>query len=179
MRHFHVITGGPGSGKSTLLDYLENQGFARSMEAGRGIIQNYVSVEGPALPWKDRALYAELMLSWEMRSYREAERRGGNAPVLFDRGVPDVLGYLRLEGLETPPHILRAAQRFRYHPRVFLAPTWPEIFCQDEERRQDLETARRTHDVLADVYRELGYELVEVPRTSVDARAEFVRAHIG
>ena len=35
--------------------------------------------------------------------------------MIFDRGVPDVLGYLRLSELPIPPHVDRAAQIFRYH----------------------------------------------------------------
>ncbi len=38
------------------------------------------------------ALYAETMLSWEIRTYRDAERHP--APVVFfDRGVPDLAGH--------------------------------------------------------------------------------------
>ena len=36
----------------------------------------------------------------------------------------------------------------------------------------------RTHDIMAQTYAELGYELVELPRTSVARRAEFVIAAI-
>lgn len=57
-QHFFVITGGPGSGKSTLLDYLEQQGFMRSIEAGRSIIQEQTMIGGDALPSKDRMLFA-------------------------------------------------------------------------------------------------------------------------
>lgn len=65
---FIVLTGGPSSGKSTLLDVLQQSGFARSLEAGRGIIQDQSAIGGRALPWDDRALFAEMMLCWEMRS---------------------------------------------------------------------------------------------------------------
>ncbi|HTC48983.1 MAG TPA: AAA family ATPase [Candidatus Aquilonibacter sp.] len=37
---FFVITGGPGSGKTTLIDALQQAGYARSIEAGRGVIQS-------------------------------------------------------------------------------------------------------------------------------------------
>ncbi|MGA3348907.1 MAG: AAA family ATPase [Candidatus Sulfotelmatobacter sp.] len=37
---FFVITGGPGSGKTTLIDALQQAGYARSIEAGRGAIQS-------------------------------------------------------------------------------------------------------------------------------------------
>jgi predicted ATPase len=129
MKMFFVITGGPGSGKTTLIDALERAGFARTVEAGRGIIQDQVAIDGHALPWRDPRAFAELMLAWEMRSYRMAERQTG--PVFFDRGVPDVIGYLRLMRLPVPLHIEKAAEEFRYGRRVFIAPPWREIFTPD------------------------------------------------
>lgn len=43
---FHVITGGPGSGKTSLLNALRSRGYNCSVEAGRGIIQDQVSIAG-------------------------------------------------------------------------------------------------------------------------------------
>lgn len=123
---FIVVTGGPGSGKTTLLEGLAHQGWARTRRSRTGCIQDQIPVGGSALPWADRALFAELMLSWETRSHRWAQQQSG--VVLFDRGVPDVVGYLRLAGLPVPAHMVAAAERFGYHQQVFLAPPWPEIF---------------------------------------------------
>jgi predicted ATPase len=39
-----VVTGGPGSGKSTLIEALHRAGDARSVEAGRGVIQDQVTI---------------------------------------------------------------------------------------------------------------------------------------
>jgi len=174
--HLYVITGGPGSGKTTLVDALEQDGFARSMEAGRGIIQDQRAICGPGLPWEDRVHFAELMLSWEMRSHHIARTRC--VPVFMDRGIPDVIGYLRLTGLPIPAHVERAAELFRYNSLVFLAPPWPEIFQQDQERRQDYEEAIRTFDAMREVYGELGYRLVELPRSALPDRQQFVLATI-
>jgi predicted ATPase len=68
----------------------------------------------------------------------------------------------------------RAADLFRYHRHVFIAPPWPEIFAQDRERKQTLEEAERTYAAMVDVYTELGYELVELPRAPVAARLDFI-----
>lgn len=174
---FIVFTGGPGSGKSTLLDALAAQGVAVVPEAGRAIIRDQVAIGGPGLPWADRAAFAELMLAWEMRSWREAERCAG--PVLFDRGVPDVIGYLELCGLAVPAHAVRAAELCRYSVRVFIAPPWPEIYAQDGERKQSLDEAARTYDAMVSVYGRLGYELVALPCVSVEERVSFVRASLG
>jgi predicted ATPase len=68
-----VITGGPSSGKSTLVEALGDAGYGRSVEAGRGVIQDQMTIAGRALPWVDSLAFAELMLSWEMRSYHLAQ----------------------------------------------------------------------------------------------------------
>lgn len=169
---FIVITGGPGSGKSTLIDALKRAGHHASAEVGRGIIQAQMAIGGRALPWVDPPLFAEMMLSWEMQSYHRQAAQPGT--VFFDRGVPDVIGYLRLLGLPVPAHMRRAADLFRYHRRVFIAPPWPEIFAPDRERKQTLEEAARTHAAMVETYSELGYELIELPRAPVAPRLDFI-----
>ena len=170
---FIVITGGPGSGKSTLIDELALAGFAVAPESGRQVIKEQVAAGGSALPWADRRLFADTMLARDIETYRSLETAAGL--VFFDRGILDVLGYLTLCGLPVPSHMTAAAARYRYHPRVFIAPPWPDIFTQDDERKQTLDEAERTYRVMARTYSDAGYELVELPRVSVEERARFVR----
>lgn len=169
---FTVVTGGPGAGKTTLIERLTARGYASWPEAGRGIIQDQVAIGGRALPWADRELFAEMMLSWELRSYRAAQAHDG--PVVFDRGVPDVAAYLRLLGLPVPAHVDAAARAFRYRRQVFVAPPWPEIYTVDTERRQSFAEAERTHDALLATYADYGYELVPLPRATVGERVSFL-----
>ena len=68
------------------------------------------------------------------------------------------------------------AWRLRYNRRVFIAPPWKEIFGRDDERRQDWHVAVRTYEIMAETYSGLGYELIELPRTPVDERTDFVIA---
>lgn len=169
---FHVITGGPGSGKTSLIAALRSRGYDSTVEAGRAIIQDQVAIDGRALPWRDPLHFAELMLSMDMQSYRLAEQTVG--PVFFDRGIPDVLGYLRLTHTPVPAHMHNAAKVFHYNHVVFIAPPWREIFQQDQERKQDFDEAIRTYDALAETYKAHNYELVEIPRTSIQDRVRFV-----
>jgi len=141
-------------------------------EAGRAIIQDQAAIGGSALPWIDPGGFADGMLCWELRSYREASAVGG--VIFFDRGIPDVAGYLRLMDLLVPEYVIRAVERFRYSRQVFIAPPWQEIFTQDAERKQTFEEAVRTYESLAATYRQHGYELIELPRAPLPERVRFV-----
>jgi len=171
-----IVTGGPGTDKSSLIDALARAGWRHAPEAGRAVIQAQRAIGGSALPWADRAAFAEAMLARDLRSYREALALPG--PVIFDRGIPDILGYLRLCGLPVPTHVVDAARHHRYNPRVFLAPYWPAIYACDAERRQDLAEAEATGRMMAHIYAELGYEVVPLPFASIAERMTFVERHI-
>ena len=172
-----VITGGPGSGKTSLIEALADAGHPVEPEAGRAIIRLQQAEDGQALPWRDRALFAQRMLEHDIEAH---ERSRSSAGLVFhDRGVPDVIGYLTLCGLPIPDHLSQAAAALRYHPKVFIAPPWPEIFGQDAERRQDFDEAKRTFDAMAAVYPTYGYELVEMPKATVAERVAFVLDHLG
>ncbi len=174
---FFVLTGGPGAGKTTLLAALAAAGHTVSPEAGRAIIRDQQAIGGRALPSVDPALYAELMLAHDLAAHRR--HLNGDGPVFFDRGIPDIAGYLDLVGIARSAHLGRAIARCRYNRRVFICPPWPEIFTQDAERRQTLEEAERTHAAMVRTYGEAGYDLVTVPRLPVAERVAFIHASLG
>lgn len=167
-----VVTGGPGAGKSTLITALADAGVRTFEEAGRAILRQQDAIGDPAHAARDPLAYAEAMLQWDMRSYAEAERHSG--PVVFDRGVADTMGYLRLIGLPVPAHIGRAARLFRYADPVLVAPPWREIYVHDAERNHAWELAVATHDEVRAVYVELGYAVVDLPLADVGTRVRFV-----
>jgi predicted ATPase len=173
----HVVTGGPGSGKSTLIDALAATGVATSAEVGRAIIKEELAAGGTALPWLDHRAFADRMIEREIAAHQAALATGKT--VVLDRGVPDVIGFLRVSGLAVPPAIDAAARAYRYNSRVFIAPWWAEIFTTDAERKQTPEEARATFAVMVATYRDYGYRLVELPRATVSARVAFVRREIG
>ncbi len=175
--NFHVITGGPGAGKTTLVDALRRHGVATVAESGRRILRQQARIGGRATHWGVQAAYAELMLSWAMRDYEDAMAEVG--PVVFDRGVPDLLGYCSLVGMTTGAHFLEAARLYRYAPRVFVAPPWEAIYRSDTERVQDFAEAVATHWHMVRAYEDAGYELVEVPCGPVEDRTRFILDAIG
>ena len=167
-----VVSGGPGSGKTTILRELAKSGFRHAPEVARQIIQEQVQARGTAVPWGDQQAYADLMLQRSIESF--VAHTPAARPTFSDRGIPDTLCYARLIGLRDTRRIRDACERYRYAGLVFLAPPWQEIYRTDAERKQDFAEAERTYVQMAEVYRECGYEAIEVPRGTPAERAEFV-----
>lgn len=83
------------------------------------------------------------MLSRTLDAYRQSNTVLG--PILFDRGIPDILGYAAFFGIELP-HCENAAHLYRYNPRVFMAPAWEQIYRTqlDQEDLRRLEGKRES-----------------------------------
>src|SRR5215471_1525879 len=120
---FFVLTGAFGSGKSTLLQHLQLRGIQGVVEPARPILAQQRAIQGNGLPGKDPRLFLELMFSRMLHTYQEADASPGQ--ILFDRGIPDILGYAALLGFEFPPGE-KAAGLYRYNPQVFIAPAWEQ-----------------------------------------------------
>ncbi len=171
-----VITGGPGSGKTALLRELQKGGFRCAPEVARQIIQEQVRKGGDAVPWSNRERYTELMLKRSIQSYEE--HTPAKRATFSDRGIPDTLGYARLMGLPDVSSILTACDQYRYASLGFLALAWKEIYETDDERKQGFDEAERTCEVVSQVYRDCGYQLLELPKLPSKDRADFVLSRL-
>jgi predicted ATPase len=172
MDRFVVISGCSGGGKSTLLAELNHRGHAVIEEPGRRIVEAELSSGGSALPWIDGVLFARRALAMARDDYERASDLVGR--VFFDRGLDDAS--INLQHLTSEPAraVLGSARPF--NRKVFLAPPWPEIYVTDRERRHDFDAACAEYFRLLQAYPVLGYNVAILPKTSVDARADFVLA---
>ncbi|MBN1929198.1 MAG: AAA family ATPase [Chlorobiaceae bacterium] len=173
----HIITGGPGSGKSTLIEALEARGQCCYREVSRELIRHEARRPNGVMPWNDLEAFARLAFAEMLLQHDHAAEAGERC--FFDRGLPDIFGYLRQSGLDIPARYLEAHARCRYERTVFILPPWPEIYVNDAERPQTLAEATALHDAIRAVYESLGYDLVEVPKAPVDERCEFVLETLG
>jgi len=173
---FFLLTGAFGSGKSTLLEHLQARGIRGIVEPARPILAEQRSVQGNGLPEKDPRLFVELMFSRMLNTYLQSEALPG--PVLFDRGIPDILGYAALFG-SAFPHGENAAHLYRYNPQVFVAPAWEKIYCTDEERTLPFSLACKFGNDLRAIYERFGYTLIDLPCVSVEERADFILDRLG
>jgi predicted ATPase len=169
-----VISGCSGGGKSALLDALSRRGHAVVEEPGRRIVKEELDKGGAALPWVDPAAFARRAVALSLSDLAAAE--GATGWVFFDRGLIDAEAALHHATGQPPPAPADGA--LRYHRQVFLAPPWREIFRQDPERRHGYDQAVAEYARLAKAYPAYGYEVILLPKTSVDARADFVLASL-
>jgi len=171
-----IVTGGPGSGKTTLIECLEAMGNGSSQEVSRRLIREQSAREDGVLPWHNLPAFAELALVEMLRAHEDARSHAGL--VFFDRGLPDIMGYLRNSGLEVPAAFYEAHSRCRYAQTVFVLPPWPEIYVNDAERPQSFSEAQGLYRAIRQAYGELGYTLVDVPKLGGSERARFVLSHL-
>jgi predicted ATPase len=162
-----VLTGGPGAGKSTLLEAIRGKDMRIFPEAARVILQ---SPNGMAMR-ADRPLdFAMAMLDADLATWHAADSKLS----VYDRGFPDIAGFLELEGLPVPAILDRICYENRYSGPIFRAVPWLEIYATDAERTQDWDQALASDEAVTSAWKRYGYELVDLPQTSVTQRADFV-----
>jgi predicted ATPase len=165
-----VISGCSGGGKSTLLSELAGRGFMTVEEPGRRIIKDERANGGNALPWIDMTAFAHRALDLAIADRIAVEGKFG--PIFFDRGWVDAVGALEHFAGEPAEETARTAPP--YHPVVFMAPPWPEIYAGDSERKHGFDDAVAEYDRLMQLYPRLGYTPALLPKIAVRDRADFI-----
>ena len=169
-----MLTGAPGAGKTTLLDAAEAAGIRTSPEVARRILQQQGGME---LRAADPLGFAEAMAEAHAREFERHAAHPG--PVLFDRGFPDVVGFLDVSGLPVPAAVDRACRELRYAGPILSAPAWAAIYVQDAQRIQDWEQAVASDEAVTAAWRRYGYDVTDLPLTGVDQRLAFLRRSLG
>ncbi|MDA0151072.1 AAA family ATPase [Vibrio sp. Makdt] len=172
MNNLIVFTGGPGSGKTSVIDALKSQGYRCAPEVGRKVIKHQVEQQGSALPWLDKVAFRDEMVREELANYQAFE--ASDQLVFFDRSIVDSYGYSLLETLLIPESLLNSCNELAYNAKVFIFPPWEAIFVNDHERKQDFEEAVATYEKMVEAYTRFDYQLLEVPKSSVEERVEFI-----
>jgi len=174
MNNFHVITGGPGSGKTSLINELNNSGYLTVPEEGRRIIKEQIESAGEGLPWKNKPVFAALMLKSSLEAYQKMLQESAGPLVFFDRGIPDTIGYMELENIPISPETELIIRANPYHINVFLLPPWKDIYETDTERKQSWQEAVNTCEIMKEIYTRYGYNIIDVPFDTVINRKKFI-----
>lgn len=172
VRHV-VLTGAPGAGKTTLLHAAADAGLATSPEVARQLLRQ---PGGMTLRASDPLGFAEAMLDAHRHEFERFADHNG--PVVFDRGFPDVAGFLDVSGLAVPVSLDRACRTLRYHGAVLTAPAWRQIYQPDAERIQDWDGAVASDEAVTAAWRRYGYAVENLPFAPVPVRLQFLMERI-
>ncbi|WP_456424744.1 AAA family ATPase [Lutibacter sp.] len=171
-----VITGGPGTGKTTVIEALIKRNFMCMTEISREVTLNARRKGTEQLFLTNPLLFSELLLEGRVNQYVEAEKKNEKF-VFFDRGIPDVHAYMNYMGVDYPNSYINKSNLYRYN-YIFLMPPWEEIYISDNVRYENFEQALAIHNHLERTYKELNYNIIEVPTGTIEERTNFILACI-
>ncbi|MEN8139491.1 MAG: ATP-binding protein [Bacteroidota bacterium] len=173
-----IITGGPSTGKTSIIRDLENQGFQCLHEKSREIIRQSLKDNSDILPWMNLHKFSELVISQRMEQYHKAKSEHYSNYAFYDRGIPDVFAYMNYDNIEVPKQYHSLGTDLRYYDKIFLTPAWKEIYETDNERKEDFYKAERLENYIHNTYKNLGYNVILVPKANIEERIRFILNHL-
>ena len=175
-----LLTGGPGTGKTSVINSFENEGYFCFHEVIREMTKNATTdsenatiIEAnPIASVADPELFNQTLLRNRVQQFNEATLHHHDV-LFYDRGIPDIVAYMDFFNQTYQQDFITQCKKNIYD-KVFLFPIWKEIYVEDDERFESLEIAQKIDTSLRKVYTKLGYELIEVPFTSIKERCDFI-----
>ena len=170
----YILTGSPGAGKTAVLRLLEISGYVVVEEAATDVIA-LENALGREEPWSDHAFIDKVIT---LQRQRQNSVRAAGSVVFFDRSPVCTLALSRYLGLATSSPLAREVERVvaegAYETTVFFIRN--QGFVQPTAARQisfdDSLIFERLHE---QVYRDLGFQLVEVPAGPLADRVALIR----
>lgn len=168
----YIITGAPGTGKSSIIEHLKAKGYHCFDEVSRIIISEQQIINGDLLPWKNLLGFADECYM-RMQSQLNHAMRGIN---IYDRGIPDIIAYLKNGNIHNTKSYLSEINQYKQH--VFYCPIWDDIYINDPQRPESLDYAKKIDFHLRNTYKNLGFNLLELPKEPIDLRVGFIEQKI-
>jgi len=173
-----IITGGPSTGKTSIINKLEDSGFNCKHEMSRDIIQDALRNNSDCVPWLNVLKFSKTVIAQREAQYHSVKSKKSKKYTFFDRGIPDVYAYMEYDDLDIPIDFLKLGNELRYHSKIFLTPAWKEIYENDAERKEDFYKAKQLQQYIHNTYKDLGYDVIIVPKANVEERIKFILKHL-
>jgi predicted ATPase len=177
----HVLTGTPGAGKTAILLQLERAGYRVVREAATDVIALEQACGQPE-PWTPPGFTDEIVRLQRQREEQAGLAGGDGDAVFFDRSPVCTLALNRYLGL--PVSALLAAEvdrvlRHEIYARAVFFVRNQGFVEPTAARRISFEESLAFEDVHEQTYRELGFDLIDVPAGPLKWRAALVLAAAG
>lgn len=166
-----IITGAPSTGKSSVIAELKARGYDCHEEIARQVIVENQENNTNVFPWVN-------MLEFSNEVFYRMKNMLHSIPkekmCFLDRSIVDLIGYMRFAGKEPPLEYTEWICKARYSKKVFYMPIWKDIFENDVQRKESIEEAMEIDKNLRKAYLDLGFNLIEIPRSTINNRVDFI-----
>jgi predicted ATPase len=167
-----VLTGGPCTGKTTIINELALRGISTVPEAARICITEQMKYGASVSDiFSDLAKLERSIVALQKKHEAEVST---SVPTFFDRGMHDVIAYMREAEVPVIPEAL-AESRHQHYGKVFVLD--PLLYHTDAIRVEDPEKAARIHAALIAVYTEYGMTPLLIPAMPISERVSFILSH--
>jgi len=168
--NFYILTGGPGGGKTSLLEFLAAKGYHYIPETARQIIKDRLSKN--LSPRPEPNIFAQEIFRRDWENF--ISNSNNSSLLFFDRSFLDSACMIFDTDINFYNQIKRDKLRHRYNNSVFITPPWKEIYQNDDERDQSFEDAIKVYDRIEQWYRSRGYDVIVLPKDTIENRADFL-----
>jgi predicted ATPase len=170
----YILTGAPGAGKTAVLRLLETSGYTVVEEAATDVIA-LGNALGHEEPWRDHDFIGKVIALQRQR--QDCVAAPQDATVFFDRSPACTLALSRYLGLTTScllaGEVSRMIAKGTYEATAFFIRNQGFVRAT-AARRISFEDSLIFEQLHEQAYRELGFELVDVPAGPLTDRAALI-----
>jgi len=167
--NWYVITGGPGSGKTTTVNLLKERGYITTFEHARHYLDTQ-RLKGKTID-EVRKNQSEFQLGVLDMQIEQENQISPDVLVFLDRAIPDALAYYRFLNLPEDEKLTEALRTVSYK-KVFILDCLPLV--KDYARTEDAAAQKKIHALLLEVYKSLGFPVIQVPVLQPEERVDFI-----
>ncbi len=171
-----LLIGAPSTGKTSVINELASRGYKCYEEISRQVTLEARAEGIEHLFKEDPLLFSEKLLHGRIQQFKESSSITSEWTFL-DRGLPDITAYMQMVN-QPFPEKFHIANREHVYDKVFWFPVWKDIHFVDNERYEDFDTACVIEEHLLRSYKYYNYDIIEVPKTNISSRIEFILSEL-
>ena len=157
------------NGKKTLL--ILNESNQNILLSARNLNKTNITTSSNLNTYQ--IMNAGNILMVERKQQFEKGSKSKNDYFFYDRGIPDILAYLNFKKIKYKRSMMKDILKFNYDA-IFIAEPWESIYKNDSERYETFDELLEIDIHIKKIYKQLGYNIIIIPKESVKDRVTFI-----